>query len=110
MVGPNAAKLALPATWKVHNVFHVSLLQPFVPRPGASPDPKLPMLDDNNEPWYRVDKILSHRERKIRKKVVKEYLIKWLGYSDEHNSYEPAANISPDLLHDYHSKIALRSN
>ena len=30
MVGENAAKLRLPDTWRIHDVFHVSLLKPWV--------------------------------------------------------------------------------
>ena len=36
-VGPVAYELELPETWKIHNVFHVSLLRPFQTSSWAQP-------------------------------------------------------------------------
>jgi RNase H-like domain found in reverse transcriptase/Reverse transcriptase (RNA-dependent DNA polymerase)/Integrase zinc binding domain/Chromo (CHRromatin Organisation MOdifier) domain/Retroviral aspartyl protease/Integrase core domain len=100
MVGPNAARLDLPTNWRIHDVFHVSLLKPYKHRPGARIPPPPQIID--GEPYYKVERILAHRDRRVgKKKTVREYLIKWLGYSDEHNSWEPTANLSSDLLEDY---------
>ena len=38
---------------------------------------------------YRVEKILAHRTRKGQKQV----LIKWKGYPNSFNSWEPASNL-----------------
>ena len=45
-----------------------------------------------------------HRERttgKKRKQVRKSYLVKWLGYGDEHSSWEPECNLTPACLQEY---------
>ena len=39
--------------------------------------------------FYRVEKIINERKRGKRK----EYLVKWLGYSDDFNSWVPAENV-----------------
>lgn len=44
---------------------------------------------ENKDTTYSVEKILKTRTKKGKK----EYLIKWLNYSDKFNSWEPAENI-----------------
>jgi hypothetical protein len=104
LVGLNAAQLQLPEDWHIHPVFHVSLLRPFkhdASQPvSQSPLPKV--IDGT--PYYTVESILSHRIRTHHRKKVHEYLIKWDGYSDVHNSWEPACNLTPDLLRDFHAR------
>lgn len=50
---------------------------------------------------YAVERILDYRVRRVgkvrRKRVMHEYLVKWMGYSSEHNSWEPACNYTPDM-------------
>ncbi|GIL63558.1 hypothetical protein Vafri_17515, partial [Volvox africanus] len=50
---------------------------------------------------YDVERVLDYRTRRVgkhqRKRTVHEYLVKWTGYSSEHNSWEPARNFSPDM-------------
>ena len=45
------------------------------------------------EDEYDVEKILD--EKKVREKP--QYLVKWLGYEDKKNSWEPAKNVSPEM-------------
>jgi hypothetical protein len=45
-----------------------------------------------------VERILSRRQRRSGRKQVTEYLVKWAGYDDTHNSWEPEENLTPDLL------------
>ena len=44
------------------------------------------------EDEYNMEKILD--KKKVRGKT--QYLVKWLGYEDEENSWEPAENLSPE--------------
>jgi len=51
------------------------------------------------QPEWEVEEILNSRQ--YRRKL--QYLIKWKGYSDAHNSWEPKENVTaPALLAAYH--------
>jgi len=103
MIGKNAAKLELPATYsRIHPVFHVSLFKTFKEGPDALKSPPNPEVVDG-VPFFKVEKILSTRDRRSGRKKIQEFLIKWEGYDDTHNSWEPKENLTPDLLADYFS-------
>jgi len=67
MVSPLAARLTLPWKWKIHNVFHVSLLEPYrTSEHRALPDPSkvLREADDiEQSEEYNVEEVLSSVER-----------------------------------------------
>lgn len=101
MVGRNAAKLDLPAAYsKLHPVFHVSLLKEYREGPGCWTPPPAP-LEIDGETYYQVERILATRERNAGRKKLREFLIKWQGYDDSHNSWEPESNLTPDLVEPY---------
>jgi hypothetical protein len=104
-----AVELELPTSMsRVHPVFHVALLKPYLQsRERAlkrmAPAP-VDWLDD--EPLYRVEALVNHRDRRFGKgKPRREYLVKWEGYGTEHNTWEPRSHLltCDDLLRDYHS-------
>ena len=99
LAGPVACKLELPSSYTVHPVFHVSLLKPYCSsETTAAPPPPL-QVDSDGMPVYEVEQILAHREAYHNRRRIYEYLIKWKGYTPEHNSWEPEHNIStPDSL------------
>jgi hypothetical protein len=104
MIGKNAAKLDLPAAYgRLHLVFHVSLLREFHDSPGALRPPPDPIVVDG-EPWYTVEKVLSHRTRKSGRKTIHEYLVQWEGYDATHNSWEPEENLTSDLVQAFKSQ------
>ncbi|KAJ9515193.1 hypothetical protein QJQ45_002324 [Haematococcus lacustris] len=99
MVGKAAVKLWLPDEWsRLHNVFHVSLVKPYRTDasgavPGLAGPPPVQWLD--GEPQYTVEKVVGHRlepskgKRKGKcKKRRLEFLVKWQGHGDEHNTWE----------------------
>ncbi|KAJ9510305.1 hypothetical protein QJQ45_015781 [Haematococcus lacustris] len=105
MVGKAAVKLWLPDEWsRLHNVFHVSLVKPYRTDasgavPGLAGPPPVQWLD--GEPQYTVEKVVGHRlepnkgKRKGKcKKRRLEFLVKWQGHGDEHNTWE----LSPQLV------------
>ena len=82
-----AMRLDLPKKLRMHNVFHVSLLRPYIE--GKSPrSPPIPMVLDG-EHEFVVEKIVKHDLIKVSsKKTQLECLVKWTGYTDEHNTWE----------------------
>ena len=105
MHGINAAVLALPDDWKIHPVFHVSMLKPFTARPGAAGTTSIPSVMEGL-PYYQVEEILTHRDRSIGRKTVREYLVKWVDQSSDHNSWQATDSVPPSLLETY-SRSAL---
>ena len=105
----NAVRLQLPSSYKIHPVFHVSLLKPF--KPGINSPSPLPLDPEivDGIPFYKVETILSKRIRPGgRRRKVTEFLIKWQGYDDSHNSWEPRHNLTDDLrgsTHDPHGLL-----
>ena len=111
---PLNVELALPPSWKVHPVFHVSQLKPYTSPiasfPSRSPISLQPfpvlVTDDNGDiavEWL-VDRIIEHR---IVDKGL-EFLTKWTGFSDNDNTWEPLDSfISPytQSLLDYLSSL-----
>ena len=79
-ISPVVFKLKLPETWRVHNVFHASLLTPQVVTPeyGVPTDPPLPKLVDG-ESEFKVENILQHKFIGRKKEI--RYLVHWRGYS-----------------------------
>jgi hypothetical protein len=64
-----------------------------------------PDLIDGEEK-YKVERIISHRHHG-RARVL-QYLVKWKGYPESDNTWEPATQIhTPDLLKTYHRRRPL---
>ena len=101
MCGPNAAMLSLPPDWTIHNVFHVSLLRPYVNPPTGVLLSHIPPAAPDGKPTARVESILAHKDIKLGKRSVREYLVKWAGLSSEHNSWESASYLDPDHIRIY---------
>ena len=92
--------LQLPETWQIHPEFHQSLVKPYY---GAVPDDALPgptpNVDDDPE-VFEVEAIRGRRlmGKKGKKKV--EYFVKWKGYPESDNLWQPAESMvgSADLI------------
>ncbi|KAK3529770.1 hypothetical protein QTP86_003023 [Hemibagrus guttatus] len=104
-INPITYHLQLPPEYKIHPVFHVSLLKPHHPsvlpstEPGAAEEPPLPLLVDNGTA-YLVKEILDSRRRGGRL----EYLVDWEGYGPKERSWVPRDDIlDPGLLEDFHA-------
>jgi hypothetical protein len=95
-----AYKLDLPSNMPIHNVFHVSLLKAYTP--GKTPIPPMPIVIED-ELEYEVERILMHRELKLKKGIKREFFIKWVGYGPEHCTWEPEAHLqnAQEALQEY---------
>ena len=97
-------KLQLPETWRVHNVFHASLLMPQVTTPEyrIPADPPLPELV-NGESEFEVESILQHKFVGCKKEI--RYLVQWRGYSQAESTWEPEEHLknAPEALEAYKS-------
>ena len=96
-------RLNLPENIRIHNVFHISLLEP---APAEAPEPgPVEISPDDQEPMYEVDHILKHRNIKGETR----YLVHWKGYQHEEDTWEPEEGLTtaPLALGDYWRHRAL---
>ena len=105
VISPLTYQLAIPSTWRIHPVFHASLLMPFRETKAHGPNfpgPPPELLPDDEE--YDVEAILNSRPTRNKRGV--EYLVKWLDYSDAENSWEPASGLHgvQRLIDEFHAK------
>ena len=89
---------------RIHNVFHVSLLDRYTPPiEGQHPSEPQPMIvaDDADECEYEVERILDSKMR-YRKLY---YHVQWAGYNYLRTTWEPAANFEnpQQLLDEFHA-------
>jgi hypothetical protein len=86
VLSPITYQLTLPPTWKIHDVFHVDLLTPYIETDFHSPNYTRPPPDlINEEEEYEVEQVLSSRRHGRGRKV--QYLVKWKGYPDSDNEW-----------------------
>jgi Chromo (CHRromatin Organisation MOdifier) domain len=97
-----AYRLKIPEKWKIHNVFHVSLLTPYKETEKHGPNflEPPPDLIDGEEEW-EVEEILG--DWQYRRK--RQYLIQWKGYAPAHDSWVDESELhAPDLIEAYKRK------
>jgi len=88
VISPTAVRLSLPSTWRIHNSFHVSLIEPYRAGIQAQPDPDqvLREADPIEGEDYQVEEIKDSME--IQGNV--KYLVKWEGWpAKRHWTWEP---------------------
>ena len=102
-IGEQAYRLALPDEWKIHPVFHVSLLRDWK---AADVQEDQPVMQGDapevEEPYYEIEKLLRWRKIKRNKKIIKEYLVLWKDYPVEEATWvTPEQFIKPELLQQF---------
>ena len=86
-------KLDLQGKFKIHLVFHVSLLKPWIGNndskfPGRHQDPPPPVIIDDQEE-FEVEAIIDKRTHYGKT----QYLVTWKGYRPEDSTWEPLSNL-----------------
>ena len=88
-------QLILPTQWKqkrIHDVFHASLLTPYHETEAHGVNYLEPPPDViEGEEEYKVEKVLDSKRVGQNKKL--HYLIRWKGYSNTHDTWEPENNV-----------------
>lgn len=103
MVGKAAVQLLLPSQYRIHDVFHVSLVSKY--RESGRLHPPTPVEELEDGPVWSVGKVLTHKWRKVTGKILTEYLIQWKGQSPEQASWVPEANMSASDLASYWAQV-----
>ena len=93
-VGKQAYKLKLPKKWKIHDVFHILLLEQNITRKEW--EFSVPEFESGDDKKYKMEAI---RDSAVYAKEVDGhlpglyYLIAWKGYSEEESTQEPSSAI-----------------
>ncbi|MCO5551182.1 hypothetical protein L7F22_004679 [Adiantum nelumboides] len=96
VISDQGYKLRLPPNLKVHDVFHVSLLKPYVPKPGQLLDAEKIVVFAQGILELQPDYILKTRERKLRNKSIIEHLVKWKDFPKEDATWEDEVTLLKD--------------
>ncbi|KAA6412922.1 MAG: gag polymerase env [Lasallia pustulata] len=105
LIGTQAYRLTLPSTYQIHDVFHVSYLEPYNRRQGDGSTPTLQppeLMDDGEE--YEVEEILD--KTKHRKEIW--YKVKWKEWLKEYDQWVHESDMegAQDLRSEYNKKHA----
>jgi len=97
VISSTAYELDLPKSMRLHPVFHVHLLRPYIDSKASFPDrvpyhprPAPAVQSTNAEPEWEVESVLNKRTRGRNT----YYLVKWKGYPMEEASWEPEEHLS----------------
>ena len=109
VVSCTSYQLKLPPQWKLHDVFHATLLTPYKETTlnGQSYQEPAPDLIDGQLEW-EVESLL--RVQRHRNQL--QFLVRWKGFSEAHDSWEPARNIhAKELMQEFYKRhpLAIRT-
>ena len=113
--GERAFKLEISPRWKIHPIFHVSLLEPYRTsnRDGRGQPPREPEDIDGDLEW-EVEKIVKSevisyvRKVRGRNKRFRElrYFVKWKGCAEDENTWEPPESLqhAQRMVEEFHTE------
>jgi len=90
-------QLRIPQQWKIHDVFHASLLTPYKEMEEHGPNYHEPPPDViEGEPEWEVEQIMGARNFGWSRRL--QYQVRWVGYSDAHDTWETADGVHASQL------------
>jgi transposase InsO family protein len=98
--GPVTFKLELPASMKIHDVFHKSLLEP-APEKSRQTDEPIRISDESQEAQHdktEVERIIGHKFVNN----VPYYLVHWKESQHEDDTWEPQGKLTTPQVQRYH--------
>ncbi|MCO5573795.1 hypothetical protein L7F22_027569 [Adiantum nelumboides] len=90
-----AYTLKVPEGGKIHNAFHVSLLRPFVGDVLEDMVSEEQLEVEESDEILLLEQTLAHKDRKVRGKVARHYLVKFKNYSRYCNCILRLSNCNP---------------
>ena len=105
VVSHTSYQLKLPPQWKLHDVFHATLLTPYKETTlnGQSYQEPTPELINGQLEW-EVESLL----RVQRHHNQLQFLVHWKGFSEAHDSWEPTKNIhTKELMQEFYKRHPL---
>ena len=104
VISPVVYWLELPGHWRIHNVFHASLLMAYreiAEHRSNYVQPPSDIIEGEEE--YEVERIMNSQRHGQKKKL--QFLIWWKGYSPVHDSWEDAIGVrAPALVEEYYQR------
>jgi len=98
IISPNAVKLKMPASCKIHNVINISHIRPYHPPvAGQSAISSKPIVIEGT-PEYEVEEITDSRLKHGKL----EFLVKWSGYTNDSNTWEANCANSHDIINEFY--------
>jgi hypothetical protein len=101
---PTNSCLLLPNSWRIHPVFHNSLLTPYKETTAHGPNFTRPPPDivEGETDHFKVETILNARPTPNQRGI--QYLVRWKGYPDSENTWILASGMqhTKELVESFH--------
>jgi transposase InsO family protein len=95
VLGPTSYRIKIPEHWKqvrVHDVFHATLLTPYVETETHGPNFTRPSPEIDTEDTFEVERILKHKKRQSDGQYL--YRILWKGYPISEATWEEEKDLT----------------
>ncbi|TPX43999.1 hypothetical protein SeLEV6574_g04778 [Synchytrium endobioticum] len=101
-ISPVSFQVQLPPNLKIHDVFHIKLLQKYIrPNDPSRALPKPPPIPFEEQEGWEIEDIIDVK----RKRNKFEYLVHWKGFPPSDRSWEPQSSLNDDeLLREWHNR------